>query len=227
MHRKIALVASNAPAAMEAEAELRPLYDFVDLNEADLLIALGGDGFLLHMLHAVLDQRRSMPVFGMNRGTIGFLMNEFRIEGWSTGSRGAPLPDPSFLGDITTISGERHILPAINEISLLRETRQTAKLESDHQRKDDARGTRLRRRARVDAGGIDRLQPQRQRPDPAARIRNARADPDQPLPPAALARRDRARIDEHPLQRPRSRKTPGQRRRRPARRCAMWRALTW
>ena len=44
MHRKIALVASNAPAAMEAEAELRPLYDFVELAEADLLIALGGDG---------------------------------------------------------------------------------------------------------------------------------------------------------------------------------------
>src|SRR3546814_2686676 len=81
MQRKIALVASNAPAAMEAEAELRPLYDFVDLAEADLLIALGGDGFLLHMLHQLLDQRRSLPVFGMNRGTIGFLMNEFRVEG--------------------------------------------------------------------------------------------------------------------------------------------------
>src|SRR3546814_8756595 len=75
MQRKIALVASNAPAAMEAEAELRPLYDFVDLAEADLLIALGGDGFLLHMLHPLLDQRRSLPVFGMHRGTIGFLMN--------------------------------------------------------------------------------------------------------------------------------------------------------
>ncbi len=81
MQRKIALVASNAPAAMEAEAELRPLYDFVDLGEADMLIALGGDGFLLHMLHQLLDQRRSLPVFGMNRGTIGFLMNEFRVEG--------------------------------------------------------------------------------------------------------------------------------------------------
>jgi hypothetical protein len=44
MHRKIALVASNTPAGEEAEAELRPLYDFVDLAEADLLIALGGDG---------------------------------------------------------------------------------------------------------------------------------------------------------------------------------------
>src|SRR3546814_13932135 len=68
MQRKIALVASNAPAAMEAEAELRPLYDFVDLAEADLLIALGGDGFLLPMLHQLLDQRRSLP----DRKSVGY-----------------------------------------------------------------------------------------------------------------------------------------------------------
>ena len=130
MHRKIALVASNAPAATEAEAELRPLYDFVDLAEADMLIALGGDGFLLHMLHQLLDQRRSLPVFGMNRGTIGFLMNEFRVEGLIDRLAAArPFLIHPLSGDITTISGERHILPAINEISLLRETRQAAKLE--------------------------------------------------------------------------------------------------
>ena len=130
MQRKIALVASNAPAAEEAEAELRPLYDFVDLNEADLLIALGGDGFLLHMLHQLLDQRRSLPVFGMNRGTIGFLMNEFRVEGLLDRLAAArPFLIHPLSGDITTLSGERHILPAINEISLLRETRQAAKLE--------------------------------------------------------------------------------------------------
>ena len=130
MQRKIALVASNAPAAMEAEAELRPLYDFVELGEADMLIVLGGDGFLLHMLHQLLDQRRSLPVFGMNRGTIGFLMNEFRVEGLFDRIAGArPFLIHPLQGDITTISGERHILPAINEISLLRETRQAAKLE--------------------------------------------------------------------------------------------------
>ena len=64
MQRRIALVASNAPAAMEAEAELRPLYDFVDLNEADMLIALGGDGFLLHMLHHLLDSGVACPSSG-------------------------------------------------------------------------------------------------------------------------------------------------------------------
>lgn len=130
MQRRIALVASNSPVAEEAEAELRPLYDFVDLHEADLLIVLGGDGFLLHMLHQLLDQRRSMPVFGMNRGTVGFLMNEFRVENLMERLNAArPYIIHPLCGDITTISGERHILPAINEISLLRETRQAAKLE--------------------------------------------------------------------------------------------------
>lgn len=130
MHRKIALVASNAPAAVEAEAELRPMYDFVDMAEAELVIALGGDGYLLHVLHQMLDQRRTLPVFGMNRGTIGFLMNDFRVEALLDRITKAnkyiihPLS-----GEITTIDGERHILPAINEISLLRETRQAAKLE--------------------------------------------------------------------------------------------------
>lgn len=130
MQRKIALVASSSPVAQEAEAELRPLYDFVDLAEADLLIVLGGDGFLLHMLHQMLDQRRILPVFGMNRGTVGFLMNEFRVEALLDRIEAArtfiihPL-----CADITTISGDHHILPAINEISLLRETRQAAKLE--------------------------------------------------------------------------------------------------
>jgi NAD+ kinase len=130
MQRKIALVASNTPAGQQAEAELRPLYDFVDLREADLLIALGGDGFLLHMLHHLLDERRTLPVFGMNRGTIGFLMNEFRVQGLLDRiSAARSFQIYPLCGDIITISGERHILPAINEISLLRETRQAAKLE--------------------------------------------------------------------------------------------------
>lgn len=130
MYSKIALVASQSPAALEAEAELRPLYDFVPLGEADLLIALGGDGFLLQMLHQLLDERRLLPIFGMNRGTVGFLMNEFQ----SGGLLDRVAKAESFIihplrGDITTIGGERHIVPAINEISLLRETRQAAKLE--------------------------------------------------------------------------------------------------
>lgn len=130
MHKRIALVASSAPGALAAESELRPLYPFVPQAEADLVVALGGDGFLLQILHQMLDNRRILPVFGMNRGTIGFLMNEFRTDLLFERIRDARtfIVNP-LAGDITTISGERHFVPAINEISLLRETRQAAKLE--------------------------------------------------------------------------------------------------
>jgi NAD+ kinase len=130
MHKRIALVASSAPGALAAEAELRPLYPFVPQAEADLVVALGGDGFLLQVLHQMLDSRRILPVFGMNRGTIGFLMNEFRTDLLFDRIRDARtfIVNP-LAGDITTISGERQFVPAINEISLLRETRQAAKLE--------------------------------------------------------------------------------------------------
>ena len=77
----MALVASNAEAAQAAEAMLRERYDFVPLDEAELIIALGGDGFLLQTLHEMLDRGKLCPVFGMNRGTVGFLMNEWRIDG--------------------------------------------------------------------------------------------------------------------------------------------------
>ena len=77
----MALVASNAPSAQEAERLLRERYDFVPLEEADLIVALGGDGYLLHTLRERLNLGKVCPVFGMNRGTVGFLMNEFRLDG--------------------------------------------------------------------------------------------------------------------------------------------------
>src|SRR3569623_1038853 len=77
----MALVASNAEAAQEAEAMLRARYEFVPMDEADLIVALGGDGYLLHTLRERLAVGRVCPVFGMNRGTVGFLMNEWRIDG--------------------------------------------------------------------------------------------------------------------------------------------------
>src|ERR1700760_1063637 len=76
-----ALLASPAEAAQAAEAMLRERYDFVPLDEAELIIALGGDGFLLQTLHDMLERGRVRPVFGMNRGTVGFLMNEWRLDG--------------------------------------------------------------------------------------------------------------------------------------------------
>src|SRR6476620_11186471 len=77
---KMALVASNAEAAQAAEAMLRERYELVPAEEADLMIALGGDGYLLHTLRERLNLGKVCPVFGMNRGTVGFLMNEWRID---------------------------------------------------------------------------------------------------------------------------------------------------
>jgi len=75
-----ALVASPTQAARAAEERLRAAYDFIPLEQADTVIALGGDGFMLQTLHAMLESRRILPVFGMNLGTVGFLMNEWRLE---------------------------------------------------------------------------------------------------------------------------------------------------
>ncbi len=127
---RIAIIASPTLAAREAEALLRAQYEFADFDSADIVIVLGGDGFMLQTLHNMLESRRIRPVFGMNRGTIGFLMN-----GWHEGDlldrlkrakrfEVAPL---TMLAD--TADGETVKLPAINEVSLLRETRQAAKIE--------------------------------------------------------------------------------------------------
>jgi NAD+ kinase len=125
-----ALVASPTPAARAAEERLRASYDFVDVAQADMIIALGGDGYMLQTLHAMLEARRIVPVFGMNLGTVGFLMNEWRLERLEQRLAAAKafkvLP---LRMTVDTIDGERFSIPAINEVSLLRETRQTAKLE--------------------------------------------------------------------------------------------------
>lgn len=127
---KVALAVSPTDAAREAAAAIRSLYDWVDIADADIILALGGDGFMLQTLHAVLHRRRPAQVFGMNRGTVGFLMNEFHPNGIADRLANAkafrlhPLQM-----DARTIAGERIVSPAINEVSLLRETRQAAKIE--------------------------------------------------------------------------------------------------
>ncbi|NIJ18853.1 NAD+ kinase [Sphingomonas naasensis] len=125
-----ALVASPTPPAQIAAEELRRAYDWVPLNQADQVVALGGDGFMLQTLHAMLERRRLLPVFGMNLGTIGFLMNDWRLDGLEERlTRAKPFRVSPLSMTATTVDGEHCVLPAINEVSLLRETRQTAKLE--------------------------------------------------------------------------------------------------
>jgi NAD+ kinase len=125
-----ALLASPTEAAQGAEAELRRLYPFVPLGEAEQVVALGGDGFLLQTLHEMLEARRILPVFGMNLGTIGFLMNDWRADDLSARIAAArPFRVAPLRMEAVTADGARVDHPAINEVSLLRETRQTAWIE--------------------------------------------------------------------------------------------------
>ena len=126
----MALVASNAEAAQAAEVMLRERYGFVPIDEAELVVALGGDGFLLHTLREMLALGRVCPVFGMNRGTVGFLMNEWRIDGLIERLHRARAFTVSPLEmKAVTVAGETVSHHAINEVSLLRETRETAWIE--------------------------------------------------------------------------------------------------
>ena len=130
MSVKRALVASTADVALDAERELRRRYDWVPLDEADLVVALGGDGFMLQTLHGMLERRRIVPVYGMNRGTVGFLMNDWGLDRLEDRlARAKRFEVTPLRMDVATVSGERFVMPAINEVSLLRETRQTAKIE--------------------------------------------------------------------------------------------------
>lgn len=126
----MALVASSAEAAQSAETLLRKRYEFVPPEEAELIVALGGDGFMLHTLHEMMTRGRVCPVFGMNRGTVGFLMNEWRLDGLIQRLDGARAFSVAPLEMVATeVSGEAIRHYAINEVSLLRETRQTAWIE--------------------------------------------------------------------------------------------------
>ena len=127
---KRALLVSPTAPAQEAAEQLRNTYEWADLREADLIIALGGDGFMLQTLHGMLGRKRIVPVFGMNLGTVGFLMNEWRIEGLDERiAKAKSFHVCPLRMDAETVDGEQVSSPAINEVSLLRETRQTAKLE--------------------------------------------------------------------------------------------------
>ena len=125
---KIAFVASDAPAAQEALAALAERYGQHAPSEADVVVALGGDGFMLQTVHDLLTQAR--PVYGMNRGSVGFLMNDYDEENLperlarAHRTRIAPLRMRAW-----GIDGRVEQALAFNEVSLLRETRQAAKLK--------------------------------------------------------------------------------------------------
>ncbi len=125
--KKLAFVASQKPDAQESLKILTGLYGSVDPAEAEAIIALGGDGFMLETLrrHTTLVQR-GLPVYGMNRGTVGFLMNAYSetdlIERLSIAEKTTVRP----LKMLTEAKGGRFEDLAFNEISLFRQTQQAA-----------------------------------------------------------------------------------------------------
>jgi NAD+ kinase len=115
----IGLLSSHRETARSAETALLKRYGFASAEEAKMLVALGGDGFMLHVLHRMLEgECPNIPVFGMNRGTVGFLMNDWAVE---------RLPERIEAAKAFRVAPLE--MCAINEVSLLRETRQTAKIE--------------------------------------------------------------------------------------------------
>ncbi|WP_299698723.1 NAD kinase [uncultured Tateyamaria sp.] len=127
MSLKIAFAASRAPVAQTARATLIGRYGDVSTEAADVIVALGGDGFMLQTLHA--SQHLNVPVYGMNRGTIGFLMNEYGetdLEARLEAAEEAEL-NPLSMTALDT-EGKSHHALAINEVSMLRAGPQAAKL---------------------------------------------------------------------------------------------------
>jgi NAD+ kinase len=124
---RISVCASERPEAQAARERLIALYGTVPEAEADVIVALGGDGFMLETLHANLS--RLTPVYGMNRGSIGFLMNDYEEEGLveRIAAAGRAVIHPLQM-DAWTETGQAQSGLAINEVSLLRQTRQSAKL---------------------------------------------------------------------------------------------------
>lgn len=124
---KIAVLASDTAIAQEARTALIAAYGDTPPEEADVIVALGGDGFMLQTLHN--SQHLPVPVYGMNCGTIGFLMNEYREDGLTARLAAAEeaVVNPLAMRAITA-SGQAHDALAINEVSLLRQGPQAAKL---------------------------------------------------------------------------------------------------
>jgi len=124
---KIAFVATDVPEAKAAQKTLSERYGDTAPEEADVIVALGGDGLMLQTLHQYMNQR--IPIYGMNRGSVGFLMNEYRDDSLRERLAAAecatihPLRMRATLAD-----GSKAEALAINEVSLLRETHQAAKI---------------------------------------------------------------------------------------------------
>ena len=125
--KRIAFLASRAPEAEKARAALVDRYGDADPQSADVIVALGGDGFMLRTLHKFMTAGK--PFYGMHRGTVGFLMNEFHEDGLRERLAAAePTLTRPLVMRARDAEGRTHEYRAINEVSLFREIYQAAKL---------------------------------------------------------------------------------------------------
>ncbi|MFH1556410.1 MAG: NAD kinase [Pseudomonadota bacterium] len=124
---KIAFVASDTTEAQAARTRLIQRYGDVAEADADVIVALGGDGLMLQTMHAFRD--RGVPIYGMHRGSVGFLMNTYREDTLRERLAAAQhVVIHPLIMEAVDRAGTRHQAPAINEVALLRQTYQAAKL---------------------------------------------------------------------------------------------------
>ncbi len=126
--KNLSFISSTTPEAMAAKAELTKKYGNCDTSKADVIIALGGDGLMLECLHKF--NNKNTPIYGLNRGTVGFLMNEFNqgdlLERLNAAVEHIVHP---LKAEIETTDGTKHCVSAFNEVSMLRQSHQAAKLQ--------------------------------------------------------------------------------------------------
>ena len=123
----IAFVASQTPEAREAYGQLAARYGNTEPAKADVIVALGGDGLMLRTLHRLMNT--AVPIYGMHRGTVGFLMNDFTPNGLRERLAAAhtTVIHPLMMRARDS-RGRMHIHHAINEVSLFRQSHQAARL---------------------------------------------------------------------------------------------------
>ena len=127
MSPRIAFVASPIAEAQQARTRLAERYGDAKPQDADIIVALGGDGLMLQTLHRFMTSGK--PIYGMHRGTVGFLMNEFREDGLPERLAEAKTTEiHPLLMRARDAKGQRHEARAINEVSLFRQTYQAARL---------------------------------------------------------------------------------------------------
>lgn len=125
---RIAFVASDSPAAKRAMTKLQKLHGVRDPESADVVVALGGDGMMLQTMHRFVS--KGIPIYGMNRGTVGFLMNDFSEKDLEARLHAAEMTTihPLKMTASAQGGGEQSAI-AFNEVSLLRQRHQAAKIK--------------------------------------------------------------------------------------------------